>query len=93
MQLGNYEAINPTDVPVISETAMPGSFVNLKRIPAQIKVPVCLDRAPWCIDRSNKIALTSVNEVSVPTSAPPSVDGINKRSRSYKPQNLKCPLT
>lgn len=27
MQLGNYEAINPTDVPVISETAMPGSFV------------------------------------------------------------------
>lgn len=72
---------------------MPGSFVSLKRIPAQIKVPVCLNRAPWCIDRSNEIALTSVNEASVTTSAPPSIDRINKRSRSYNPQTLKCPLT
>lgn len=52
---------------------MPGSFVSLKRIPAQIKVPVCLDKAPWCIDRSNEIALTSAIEASVPTSALPSV--------------------
>lgn len=57
---------------------MPGSFVSLKRIPAQIKVPVCLDKAPWCIDRSNEIALTSAIEAS----ALPSVDTINKRSRS-----------
>lgn len=65
---------------------MPGSFVSLKRLPAQIKVPVCLDKAPWCIDRSNEIALTSAIEASVPTSALPSVDTINKRSRSYIPQ-------